>query len=189
MGPYACRVLLPRILLIAGLTAALLAFTAGSAAAGEPEPEAIVVNSNGRVVSVIETRSEATDAFARAVDESPSQRLSLEYVYRATGTLPNPPNDPILSQQWSFHRIGVPTSWTSADGEGVVVSILDSAVNFTGQDGFCTKVVSPYDAIEMTEGLADLNTSAEFGHGTHIAGTIAQYTNNEIGRASCREGV
>jgi hypothetical protein len=43
--------------------------------------------------------------------------------------------------------------------------------------------VSPYDAISQTEGLADLNESAEFGHGTHIAGTIAQCTNNGTGVA------
>jgi hypothetical protein len=114
--------------------------------------------------------------------------MSLEYVYRATGTVPNPPNDPIFPDQWSFHKTGVPTSWSHTDGAGVVVAVLDSPVNFTGSDGFCTQIVSPYDAINQTEGFADLNTSAEFGHGTHIAGTIAQCTNNGIGVAGIAPG-
>jgi hypothetical protein len=181
MWPYACRVLLQRLLLTASTTAAVLVLAAGTAIAFEPDPAALVVNARGTVVSVVDTRAEAGEAFENAVDASPGARLSLEYVYRAMGTVPNPPNDPMFSDQWSFHKIGVPTSWAHADGSGVVVAVLDSPVNFTGADSFCTQVVSPYDAISQTEGFADLNATAEFAHGTHIAGTIAQCTNNGIG--------
>jgi subtilisin family serine protease len=188
MRPYDCLVLFPRILLIAGLAAVLLALTAGAVGASEPVSEAMVLDSDGRVVSLVEDRSEATAAFADAVEAFPSRRLQLEYVYQATGTVPNPPNDGMFKDQWSFHKIGVPTSWASTDGADIVVAILDSAINFTGADGFCTLVVSPYDAIDKTEGLAPLNTSAEFGHGTHIAGTIVQCTNNGTGVAGIAPG-
>jgi hypothetical protein len=178
--------LLHRLLLTAATAAAVLVLTAGSAAAGEPE--ALVVDAEERIVTVVETRSEAAEAFESAVEAFPGRRMSLEYIYRATGTVPNPPSDPIFPDQWSFHKIGVPTSWSHADGSGVVVAVLDSPVNFTGSDSFCTQIVSPYNAIDQTEGLADLNTSAKLGHGTHIAGTIAQCTNNGIGVAGIAPG-
>jgi len=177
-----------RLLLFAGLVTGLLTAAIGTASASEPGPEAIIVNSHGEVVSYVETRNEAADAFERAALSSPSEGLKLEYVYRSHGTVPNPPNDLLYSQQWSFSKVGVAPSWTHTDGAGVVVAVLDSAVNFTGLDSFCSTVVWPYDAIAQTEGLADLNRTAALGHGTHVAGTIAQCTNNGEGVAGIAPG-
>jgi len=183
MWSYARGVLIHRILLIAGVATALVVATAGSVGAVEGQPEAIVVNAKGEIVSATENRTDAPEVFERAVLSSPPERLWLEYVYRSHGSVPNPPNDPLFAQQWSFDKVGVPASWAHANGAGVVVAVLDSAINFAGIDGFCSLVVSPYDAIAQTQGLADLNTTAEFGHGTHVAGTITQCTNNGIGVA------
>ncbi len=187
-GPYDCHVVPMRILLITAVVTVLLAAGATSASAGEPEPEAIVIDSQGRVVAVAEHRVDAGDVLERAALGSRSGSLKLEYVYRSNGSVPNPPNDPRFSQQWSFDKVGVPASWTHADGAGVVVAVLDSAINFTGLDSFCTSVVFPYDAINLTEGLAALNVTAEFGHGSHVAGTIAQCTNNATGVAGIAPG-
>ena len=188
MRSYACRVLFMRIVLIAGVVTVLAVSTVEAANAAELGPDAIVVNSQDEIIAVAESRSDAADVFERAALSSPTRRLTLEYVYRSHGTVPNPPDDPIFPGQWNFEKIGVPTVWSHTDGGGVVVAVLDSAVNFTGFDAFCTSVVSPYDAIAQTEGLAGLNTTADFGHGTHVAGTIAQCTNNGTGVAGIAPG-
>ncbi len=180
--------LFTRLVLITASVTILLASIAGSASAREPEPEAIVVNSQGTVVAVAEHRADAADVLERAALASRSGTLELEYVYRSHGSVPNPPNDPLFSRQWSFDRVGVPLAWSDADGAGVIVAVLDSAINFTGLDSFCTSVVSPYDAIAGAEGVAALNVTAEFGHGTHVAGTIAQCTNNATGVAGIAPG-
>ena len=177
-----------RIVLLASVVAVLMVSTARTVGAGEFSPEAIVVNSQDEVVSVADNRADAPEVFERAVLSSPGERLTLEYIYRSDGTVPNPPDDPIFPEQWNLAKTGVATSWAYADGAGVVVAVLDSAVNFTGFDGFCTSVVSPYDAIAQTEGLADLNTTAKFGHGTHVTGTIAQCTDNGRGVAGIAPG-
>jgi hypothetical protein len=188
MRPYACCVLSKRGLLFSGVLSVVLLFAVPAAGAGEPGPEAVVVDANGDVVAVAEKRSDAAEVYERAVLTTPTERLKLEYVYRSHGTVPNPPSDPIFSNQWSFAKVGVPTAWAYADGSGVVVAVLDSGINFSPFDGFCTTVVSPYDAIARVEGLADLNRTSEFGHGTHVAGTIAQCTNNGIGVAGIAPG-
>lgn len=189
MRVYAWGMASSRILLAGGAASLLLLFTGGAAVAGEPSPQSVVVNSQGEIVATANARSDSGAVYEQAFMSSPTERLKLEYVYRSHGRIPNPPNDPLFAQQWNFAMVGVPSAWEHADGAGVVVAVLDTGVNFTGIDGFCGAVVFPYDALTQTAGLADMNTTAAYGHGTHVAGTIAQCTNNGIGVAGIAPSV
>jgi len=92
------------------------------------------------------------------------------------------PNDPYYSYQWHFHSsdeggIDMEPAWDIATGNGVVVAVLDTGIR-VGSDLANTKFVPGYDFINDDNDPVDDN-----GHGTHVAGTIAQSTNNDEGVA------
>jgi len=87
------------------------------------------------------------------------------------------PNDPYYPYQWNFELIDLLKAWDSATGEGVVVAVVDSGVTQVG-DLAKTNFVPGYDFVDNDGDPHDAN-----GHGTHVAGTIAQSTNNSYGTA------
>ncbi|MDJ0800902.1 MAG: DUF5942 domain-containing protein [Calothrix sp. MO_167.B12] len=87
------------------------------------------------------------------------------------------PNDPYYSQQWNLHNIGVEGAWSQNKGDGVTVAVIDTGVTQV-QDLAETKFVKGYDFVNDKEAADDDN-----GHGTHVAGTVAQATNNNYGVA------
>jgi serine protease len=104
------------------------------------------------------------------------------------------PNDPGFRLQWnlfSTYGINVVEAWSLTQGlgapagRGAVVALLDSGVAFERRGRFRrapdlrrSTFVRPYDFIEK-----DRHPNDVFGHGTHVAGTIAQTTNNGIATA------
>lgn len=44
------------------------------------------------------------------------------------------PNDSEYKYTWHFSKIGTPTAWDSAQGEGITIAILDSGVDLTHPD-------------------------------------------------------
>ena len=104
------------------------------------------------------------------------------------------PNDPGFRLQWNFfgtYGINVPEAWTLAQslgapgGRGAVVAVLDSGVAYERHGRFRrapdlrrSTFVRPWDFVGK-----DRHPNDVFGHGTHVAGTIAQTTNNGIGTA------
>jgi serine protease len=98
------------------------------------------------------------------------------YIYKAFFT----PDDPHFSLQWHLTQINVERAWDISTGEGVTVAVLDSGVNSAGPDGFGGRLVSGYSAVNIANPTV---TEDGNGHGTHVAGTIAQQTNNETGVA------
>jgi serine protease len=95
------------------------------------------------------------------------------------------PNDPAFSQQWNFKMINMPKAWDRSKGKGVVVAVLDTGIAYENYDDFRqvadlrgTRFVEGYDFVNK-----DRHANDDHGHGTHVAGTIAQATNNGEGVA------
>jgi Subtilase family len=79
--------------------------------------------------------------------------------------------------QWHLHAANVGTAWLSTVGAGVTVAVLDTGVN-EGTDGFCRPFVAEYNAVSDVAGPgAALDTD---GHGSHVAGSVAQCSDNDI---------
>ncbi|WP_066376054.1 MULTISPECIES: S8 family peptidase [unclassified Anabaena] len=87
------------------------------------------------------------------------------------------PNDEYYSKQWNLHKIGVEGAWSQTKGNGATVAVIDSGITKV-RDLQETKFVKGYDFVNDKEEASDDN-----GHGTHVAGTIAQATNNKYGVA------
>lgn len=93
------------------------------------------------------------------------------------------PNDPFYPRQWNMQAIQMPQAWDISSGAGVVVAVLDTGIAYKTQNSFIqapdlagTTFVAGYDFVNKTNTPNDDN-----GHGTHVAGTIAQTTNNGVG--------
>lgn len=107
------------------------------------------------------------------------------------------PNDEYYSYQWhldnpEYGGIGMEEAWDISTGSGVTVAIIDTGVAYENYreswwrkyeqapDLANTCFVAGYDFVNDD---THPNDDSSPGHGTHIAGTIAQSTNNSIGVA------
>ena len=95
------------------------------------------------------------------------------------------PDDPLYAQQWHMTRAGAETAWDWGTGRGVTVAVIDTGVACETVDGFTkgtdlanTRCVDGWNFIRD-----DSRASDDHGHGTHVAGTVAQSTDNGIGAA------
>jgi serine protease len=96
------------------------------------------------------------------------------------------PDDPLYdAKQWHLKRVGAERAWDYACGRGVTVAVIDTGVACwdkgpfsRGSDLAGTRCERGYDFVNDREEAAD-----DHGHGTHVAGTIAQTTNNGKGAA------
>jgi serine protease len=95
------------------------------------------------------------------------------------------PNDPDYGKQWNLQMIGMPKAWDSSRGKGVVVAVIDTGIAYEDYKDF--KQVPDLKGVKFVPGYDFVNDDAhandDHGHGTHVAGTIAQATNNGQGVA------
>jgi len=204
-----------RLLLPAVLAFMLLAAPAAARAGGYVPGEVIVKYRNGapgaeRLIDVGTARSLPGGSEQVAVREGATVREALGELRRdpdAAYAVPNyrahasaaVPNDPGLRRQWNFvgpFGIGMPEAWQLAidrgapGGRGVVVAVLDSGVAYENRGRYRrapdlrgTRFARGHDFVGRDPYPNDV-----FGHGTHVAGTIAQTTNNGIDMAGIAYG-
>jgi serine protease len=102
------------------------------------------------------------------------------YIYSQSGGVVN---DPDYDKQWNFRQINLEGAWKrGATGKGVTVAVIDTGIS-KGPDLAKTEFVPGYDFVNDRENANDDN-----GHGTHVAGTVAQSTNNGYGVAGVAYG-
>ena len=100
------------------------------------------------------------------------------------------PNDPKYPLQWHFEAINVPEAWMHTRGAGAVVAVIDTGVAYKDLRwrNVDAKAVPDLAGIEFVHGKTFVAGGLPDGlddhaHGTHVAGTIAQATDNGIGVA------
>ncbi len=106
-----------------------------------------------------------------------AQVVEPNYEYKLDFIGSTRPNDPLYSRQWNLASINIEKAWEKSKGKGVVVAVIDTGVSRV-EDLQKTEFVKGYDFVNDDDDASDDN-----GHGTHVAGTIAQSTNNNLGVA------
>jgi serine protease len=101
------------------------------------------------------------------------------------GPKPFVPNDPYYKHQWHLDQIQMPQAWARNQGEDVIVAVIDTGVLARDRGKFRqapdlakTRFVPGRDLVD-----GDAHPDDEHGHGTHVAGTVAQSTHNALGVA------
>jgi serine protease len=97
------------------------------------------------------------------------------------------PNDPLYQFQWNFKQIGAEEAWQVSTGRGVTVAVIDTGVAMENAPERGITRPKDLDGTESTPGYDFVDNDAfawdGHGHGTHVAGTIAQTTDNSYGVA------
>lgn len=118
------------------------------------------------------------------------------------------PNDPAYSRQWNFNLIEMPAAWDINPGgtSGLIVAVIDTGVTTERTTfGFTLWTGSRFEVVPVTSApgpdiaAARVQPGRDFafwsgpvidfeGHGTHVAGTVLQETNNSLGAAGIAYG-
>jgi serine protease len=150
-------------------------------------------------------RGETVQGAIARLRKDPRVRYAVpNYIAHASGFIPNDPGveGPFGWQglQWNFSGpfgVNAPDAWAQAilagapGGRGVTVAVLDTGVAYENHgrfrrdpDLYASRFVKPYDFVD-----GDRHPDDENNHGTHVTGTIAQKTNNDLGVTGLAYGV
>ncbi|HSN29401.1 MAG TPA: S8 family serine peptidase [Kofleriaceae bacterium] len=143
------------------------------------------------IIDALSKRSDVEIAEPDSIMALSPEEMQPIQVAETKPTDPGYPNDPLYKKQWHMRQIGMPQAWKLADGNGVVVAVLDTGVGFEDYKNMHLlpdlkgiTFVDPYDFVGNSKHAGD-----DHGHGSHVTGTIAQVTNNGIGVAGVARNV
>ncbi|MBV8762591.1 MAG: peptidase S8 [Deltaproteobacteria bacterium] len=143
------------------------------------------------LIDALSKRSDVEIAEPDSIMALSPEDMQAVQVEETKPTDPGYPNDPLYGKQWHMRQIGMPQAWKLADGNGVVVAVLDTGVGFEDYKNMHVlpdlkgiTFVDPYDFVGNSKHAGD-----DHGHGSHVTGTIAQVTNNGIGVAGVARNV
>jgi serine protease len=141
------------------------------------------------------------EQLSAALQSQPEVAWAQPNYLRRTKATPNDPS--YAARQWNFDLIGMPRAWDINDGasESVTIAVIDSGVTtvtqafdfplWTGErvdtvsvpfrvspDISASRILAGRDFIFWNGPVLDM-----VGHGTHVAGTALEETNNNVGLA------
>jgi serine protease len=180
------------LLVLASIAAVLAAQAAPATAAPKYVPDEVIVKyeDGGQSRAVAVPAGETVRDAVEDLRDDPDVAYAVpNFIARASDYTPN---DPGFRRQWNLAAapgIGMPEAWGLArlagapGGRGTVVAVLDTGVAYQRFGRFrrapdLRHFVRGYDFVDRDRHPNDQN-----GHGTHVAGTIAQSTGNRRGTA------
>lgn len=118
----------------------------------------------------VPAQRQATQFIARLSQDAAVLWAELDSEVSTQGT-----PDPLGRRQWNLPRVGATQAWRcGVTGRGAIVAVLDTGLSLDGAD-----TPAHLTGIDLVDG--DDRPTDENGHGTHVAGTIAQATGNGVG--------
>ncbi len=93
------------------------------------------------------------------------------------------PNDALYPEQWHYPLIRLPQAWSMEQGSrSVRIAVLDTGVDTEHRDlQENLDLDGAWNAFEDSSDVHD--TTSDWGHGTHVAGTIGAVTDNDLDSA------
>jgi subtilisin family serine protease len=145
----------------------------------------VLAEHNGKVLIRIPSTSNWKDAIEKLKSDQSVQLAEPNVMLRAQAAAPN---DPEFAAQWGLEAIEAGLAWDTlheqtsganppVTPEPVVVAVIDTGVDANHPD-LAGRLFTGFNTIT---GAVESDYSDVSGHGTHIAGTIAAVSNNDIG--------
>ena len=149
--------------------------------------QTVAVGLSGRVLLLHVPAGREDEFRARLAADPGVAAVSRNYEVHLDAT-PLVPNDPNYPQQWNLPAIHAPEAWgDGARATGVTVAVIDSGADY-GHPDLAASLLPGCTFVAVPATCGPTAAADDNGHGTHVAGTIAAVTNNEIGVAGLAWG-